>query len=461
MLIIFLSNAFVSPSVWFLNISYILAVWRRKKYEKEYGDEQEVLITQRELNAQFENPSMDISFKYSYICKTFLMSVFYMPILPIGTIISIIGITIAYLIEKFNLLHTYKRPEMLDEGMCSFYIQYFKLFLFTYAIGNWLFIGDKFSSNTWGLVSIIIFGSLVIIPYHLLFMCDLMGVNEEDILVDTYDKQYFQFSIDYERQNPLTKNKGLHNYLEKLKEAGIIDDEEYKIISANMAKDYVNVLELYYDKCADMNSKAHAKIAHLFGNNSIKKANKKGKFGEYLVQNKLGIDVNKNNNEKIKSMRTQIFANLINNEYGLGKEIIAQGHIPHNQPGSTDKPKKDLFKKYRKTDNEQINEEERQKIYAANISMNQKADHERGADLSNYRENNIDGGYNYTNHNNEINSNLHRVDNPNAGLIIPNQHGNVVSINAEGGGFQVNNGNNYENQQFENQNNVGFNVQGN
>ena len=58
---------------------------------------------------------MEIASKYSYITKTLLMSFLYMPIFPLGVLISLIGFIFGYFIEKFNL-DMLDRLEHYDEG---------------------------------------------------------------------------------------------------------------------------------------------------------------------------------------------------------------------------------------------------------------------------------------------------------------------------------------------------------
>ena len=82
-------------------------------------------MTQKELNELYEYPDMDIASKYSYISKTLLMTMFYLPIFPLGVLISLIGLIVAYFLEKFNFAHGYKRPEMLNEKLGEFHFNFF------------------------------------------------------------------------------------------------------------------------------------------------------------------------------------------------------------------------------------------------------------------------------------------------------------------------------------------------
>jgi hypothetical protein len=97
-------------------------------------DREIVSKTQRDLNAIFENPDIDFSIKYAYYCKTLLMTLFFIPVLPNGVIISGIGFIFAYLVEKYNMLRLYKRPINANAGMVKKLIYFFKFFIFTYSV---------------------------------------------------------------------------------------------------------------------------------------------------------------------------------------------------------------------------------------------------------------------------------------------------------------------------------------
>jgi hypothetical protein len=223
--------------------------------KKKFAKGEKVDISQRELNALFENPSIDISFKYSYIAKTFLMSAFYIPLFPLGSVISLIGLILVYFIEKFNLLYTYKRPEMINSTISKFYTDFFKIMIFTFSVGNWIFLSNSFD-KLWSLISIILFGCLVVIPYQVVFRKTCIGKDESELSNKTFCKSYFEFNIDYERANPITKRKGLENYLSKLYNDGYITKEDYEEKMNNLDEG-VNVLELYYQKEADLNAKVN------------------------------------------------------------------------------------------------------------------------------------------------------------------------------------------------------------
>ena len=223
MLMKFLVNAIVTPGMWRINIGYYI-----KKIKIYYiTNKEEIDINQKDLNELYEFPPMNVSAKYSYIAKTILMSFFYIPIFPLGIIISFLGFIFAYWIEKYNFANMYKIPEMLNRQITEFYTNYFVLVFFVYGIGDYVFLRDTYENRTWSLVNIIIFGVLIIFPYHQMLTFDYLKFEESQIYEKDYDEKYTEFTNDYERANPMTEKEGKLRFLEAKKAKGEIKEEEF------------------------------------------------------------------------------------------------------------------------------------------------------------------------------------------------------------------------------------------
>jgi hypothetical protein len=250
----FLVNAFVTPGLWTINFGYFfkkfqICLLERKIKRNDKGEiveqnKEEIGKTQKELNELYELPPMKIAAKYSYIAKTLLMSFLYIPIFPLGLIISFIGLFLGYWLEKFNFANMYKKPEMLNRQLAEFYISYFILVFFAYGVGDYIFLRDVYDSKIWSLINIIAFGILIIIPYHRLLSKEYFDVEESELNNKKYNDAYFSFRIDYERANPMTKKEGTVNYLKKLRNENMIDENTYRkqLEDINNA----NLMDLYY-----------------------------------------------------------------------------------------------------------------------------------------------------------------------------------------------------------------------
>ena len=225
MLMKFLVNAIVTPAMWTLSVGYFLKKIRIYLIKKKKPEDIE--MNQKEMNELYEYPSMNVSAKYSYIAKTILMSFFYIPIFPLGLVISLLGFILGYWLEKYNFANMYKMPEMLNRQIAEFYTNYFVLTFFVYGIGDWVFLHDSYKSKTWSLVNIILFGVLIILPYHQLLSIDYLHFDESSLHEDDYNVKYTDFPNDYERANPMTEKEGKLRFLKAKKEKGEIKEDEF------------------------------------------------------------------------------------------------------------------------------------------------------------------------------------------------------------------------------------------
>lgn len=196
---------------------------------------------------------MDLSFKYSYIGKTMCLVVFYVPIIPICVPIAFIGIFLLYLVEKYNIISHYKRPQRINGNITKFYLMIFRLFIFIYSISNYIFLKDIYIHEPrWELIAIIIFGVLIIIPTSSIinfFGClNTSGFNNEE-----YEKNYFEIGLTYAMSNPLTKYKAFENYLDKMLQNNIVNEEEYKRLLDKVKSDPSDIVEMYYKKKYEKN----------------------------------------------------------------------------------------------------------------------------------------------------------------------------------------------------------------
>ena len=225
MLTMFAVNSIVSPLMWTFNVGFYLnklIIWKLEtnKTNQEW--------TQKALNELYEYMDIKLAYKYSYLSKTLLMTFFYLPIFPLGIAISMGGFILGFYLEKFNLGHTYKRPEMMNHIICKFYTNFFVLNFFMLALGDFIFLKDKYRTNYWTYINLFIFLLLLIIPFGPYLKLNLLGINQSNINKETYSQVYFIFYSDYELINPFTIKKGRINYLERLKNLNYLSEHEFQ-----------------------------------------------------------------------------------------------------------------------------------------------------------------------------------------------------------------------------------------
>ena len=248
---IFITNIFLPPLLFYLGPDLALKLYKRSKarFDLKNVKYEKSTYTQGELNEIFENPEMDICFKYSYINNVFLISLFYMSIFPIGMIFGLGALIFAY-ISEFIYIGFYKRPEILNSQLCRFYVSNFKWGIFIFALGNYIFLGmiNDNQRKNWSLVNLIVFFVLGLVPYQS-FKVNPIGDSEGEYKYDTYKNNFIYFSTDYEKLNPFTRKKAYTNYFQKL-----ID---YQIIDPNEGKRIINKVQNTNEITAYLSSRRH------------------------------------------------------------------------------------------------------------------------------------------------------------------------------------------------------------
>ena len=252
LLMIFITDIFLPPVLFYLGPDLALKLFKRSKARLELKNVklEKSTYTQRELNEIFENPEMDICAKYSYINNVFLISLFYMSVFPIGMIFGFGALIFAY-ISEFLYIGMYKRPEVLNSSLCRFYVSNFKWSIFIFAIGNYIFLGPihEDQRTSWSLINLIVFFVLGLIPYQAIKF-KTIGETEGGSKPETYDQNYYYFSTDYEKLNPFTRKQAYTQYFDRLITEKIIDPVEGKRI--------INKLQNTHDITGYLNMKRHA-----------------------------------------------------------------------------------------------------------------------------------------------------------------------------------------------------------
>ena len=315
MLVFFLCNSFITPLSWSFNIHYIANKIRIFFLEKTKNPDKKHNMNQKELNQLYQRPSMQVPYKYSYIAKTLLLSLFYISILPFGILISLLGFIFAYCMELYNFTHLYNRPEMINEEICLFYIEYFIINLFVFCLGICIFMKNVFLSDIWAIISLFIFVALSFIPFNKVLkfkFLDIPNPSINKISQIKYEDLYFSFYNDYQRQNPMTRIDGLKKYLNKLRINGFISEKVYKFAYINIDK--INVMELYYHSKKNRNIIQTQKSIANF-NNYFRKASFNESLSHMNYNNRKISNCSINNETNMKD--EQLMSLIRNSIFGL------------------------------------------------------------------------------------------------------------------------------------------------
>jgi hypothetical protein len=306
MLILFLVNSFVTPIIWTINFPLIIKKIRICFIERKKYPDLMHFKTQKELNDIYELPDMQIASKYSYIFKTVLMTMFYLPIFPFGVVITLLGLILSYFLEKYNFTHNYKRPEMLNAKLGKFYFNFFICILLSYCLGNYIFMENIFINDSWRVTNLLFFGILSIIPYTKPITYYFNKNNEFDLDSKPISDLYFSFYNDYQRQNPFTKKEGMYFYITELKNKGYVSNFIYDILLKNIEK--INVMEIYYDTCKKPTlTQTQTALARI--NNNYNMEDLKNSIKRIFNEKEEKYEVMNGKNKRVKSDYTKKYFN--------------------------------------------------------------------------------------------------------------------------------------------------------
>ena len=358
-LIMFLVNSIITPLIWTFNITPIYWLKKLQIYLIGKNPYKYLNMNQKKLNELYEESDMKIAEKYSYIAKTLLMTFLYISIFPLGVLISLGGFVLCYILEKYNFINNYKRPEILNNTLFFFYLEYFTIIIFFIGVGDYIFLSDVFHNKSWSLVNIIFLGILIFIPHNYFLNQDFIGFKENIINKIIYDDAYFEFLTDYERINPMAREEGRKNYIEKLYEKKLIDKEE----KDRLIKDFsnINLMKIYYQNRNKRNNfKFQKSIAVANLHKLLSKSvlpDKKNMFKLSSIYSSF-VDTNKQNKAKAFAFQSQMVNPLFNN-YKLKENNI----LPVNEELEKNEEKDNNKTNYVKKDSnlnqiEEVKEEE-------------------------------------------------------------------------------------------------------
>ena len=245
LLMIFITNVTLTPFFFYLGPGLCLKYFERAKarMDLEGVKLKDSTYTQRQLNEMFENPRMDLCYKYSFLVNILLSSLFYMSIFPLGTVFGLVALFLSYFLETYYLGY-YKRPELLNSRLCKFFLQNFKIVISFFFIGNYLFFSSINKTHKfWHTFNFIFFIIIAFIPYHS-FKFNLLGITEGEAKKGSYEDCELMFPTDYEKQNPLTKKKAMIKYLKKLEQLNLIDKYLSDYLKNNVDKE--SIMDNYY-----------------------------------------------------------------------------------------------------------------------------------------------------------------------------------------------------------------------
>ena len=199
--------------------------------------------TRFELEQSFEKPEMKLSENYREIVNIYWITMFYLPIYPIGIVQSFLNLLFIFIIEKNFLLNIYKRPEYINPHFGFLCFNFFNFGFFLFLCGDIIFFRNKDNKKSYGAGYIVIMVLILILPFFLLaklilYLCSKK--EKEENLKDIKQKM----KSDYRIFNPCYQREAIKNLFSEFKENGTLEDSQYdELIEKKLGK--LNSLDLF------------------------------------------------------------------------------------------------------------------------------------------------------------------------------------------------------------------------
>jgi len=283
---VFFSNAISTPLTLFFDPFFTLRAFRQASLE---ADNTAYLMTQHEVNSLFEYPQFDVSSKYAGNIKTMWMTAFFAPLLPVCIPMSLGGLFLKEIVDKFIFLKRNSAPPMTGKKLAKAMIAYFEMTPFWFGLGSFLI--NKFydpdpinSIYNWGAILSLLamMGSVIrfILPTRLVH--ETINIKKKDLAkTKPYHDAQFLFDTDYDRANPVTKAKAEEAHL--IDCIKVTDDEEAKrdlqealdeLQKIKSNKEYLgSTLADYVNEQSGLEN-AFSYQGYLYGGNQAKKTRK-------------------------------------------------------------------------------------------------------------------------------------------------------------------------------------------
>lgn len=108
---VMLSDIYMAPLYAMLNPFFFMSLWKQKSLRDKLKDgNYKGHMTQAEANKVFEGRPFNAASIYNKMLKIWFQSIFFLPILPISSMISCLALILFYWTTKYRLLRRAARP---------------------------------------------------------------------------------------------------------------------------------------------------------------------------------------------------------------------------------------------------------------------------------------------------------------------------------------------------------------
>mmetsp|Transcript_4056 Transcript_4056/g.359 ORF Transcript_4056/g.359 Transcript_4056/m.359 type:complete len:159 (-) Transcript_4056:45-521(-) len=142
---------------------------------------------------------------------------FYSVIIPIGMVISMVGLICTYYVDKKNILRNRTIKYTISTSLCIEMTEMIEYILPIFAASNWVFysyVTEEFAPVTC-VIGLIISLLNAFLPMELI-NTKLFKIKEAELENKSYEEALFDFDTDYARENPATAESSREEFFEKM-----------------------------------------------------------------------------------------------------------------------------------------------------------------------------------------------------------------------------------------------------
>ena len=108
----FIFNSFLVPIIWIINPWYLFRLGRRWYLQNSK------FLTQEQANQVMEDPPFQMGKRYGEVLEGLWFNFLYLSLIPLGSILTCIGLILHYWIDKYNLLRKSSIIEEVSADLC-------------------------------------------------------------------------------------------------------------------------------------------------------------------------------------------------------------------------------------------------------------------------------------------------------------------------------------------------------
>ena len=124
-------NTFIPPISKYFDVFWLYRLSMRKLIESR-GDNNR--HNQREANQWFEGEQFNFAQSYANHLVTIMISLFFIPILPLSPILGAVSIITAHYMEKYLLLRRNSAPKAIGSKLCFTIFRFYDIVIIVFAV---------------------------------------------------------------------------------------------------------------------------------------------------------------------------------------------------------------------------------------------------------------------------------------------------------------------------------------